>query len=121
MAKLIRVVLVVVLAGSCFGAQPVRRSNWKKQWILSAVALAAANIFDAHSSMGRMETNPLLQNSQGQFSGTKGVAFKSVAAGGMLAVQAMFARRNPEIYKTGTAVNFVAAGALGLTAVRNSR
>jgi hypothetical protein len=39
----------------------------------------------------------------------------------MLAVQAMLARRNPETYKTGTVVNFVAAGALGLTAVRNSR
>ncbi len=85
------------------------------------MVLAAANIFDAHSSIGRMEANPLLQNSQGQFSGARGVAFKSVAAGGMLAVQAIFARRNPEIYKTGTAVNFVAAGTLGVTAVWNSR
>ncbi|MGA2326206.1 MAG: hypothetical protein ABSH05_07950 [Bryobacteraceae bacterium] len=121
MSKLVRVVLVVVLAGGCFGAEPVRKKNWKKQWVISAVALAAANIFDAHSSMGRMETNPLLRNSQGQFNGARGVAFKSAAAGGMLVVQSVLARRNPEMYKTGTVVNFVAAGALGVTAARNSR
>jgi hypothetical protein len=121
MSKLVRVVLVVVLAGACFGAEPVRKKNWKKQWVISAVVLAAASFCDAHSSMGRVEMNPLLRNSRGEFNGTRGVAFKSAAAGGMLAVQAMLTRRNPEMYKTGTMVNFVAAGALGVTAARNSR
>jgi hypothetical protein len=121
MSKLIGVVLVVVLAAACFGAEPARKSNWKKRWIISVAALAAASFCDAHSSVGRVELNPLLRNSRGEFSGARGAAFKSVAAGGMLAVQAVLGRRNPEMYKTGTMVNFVAAGALGVTAVRNSR
>ena len=121
MSKLIGVVLVVALAGACFGVEPARRSSWKTRWIISVAALAAASLCDAHSSMGRMELNPLLRNSQGQFSGGRAVAFKSVAAGGMVAVQTILGRRNPEMFKTGTVVNFVAAGALGLTAVRNSK
>jgi hypothetical protein len=121
MSKLIGVLLVVVLAGACFGAEPARKSNWKTRWIISAVALTAASFCDARSSRGRIELNPLLRNSRGEFSGARGLAFKSVAAGGMLTVQAVLGRRNPEMYKTGTMVNFVAAGALGLTAARNSR
>ena len=59
MSKLIGVVLVVALAGACFGVEPARRSSWKTRWIISVAALAAASLCDAHSSMGRMELNPL--------------------------------------------------------------
>ena len=39
------------------------RSRWRKAWIASWVAFAAANILDARSSQGKYEANPLLRNS----------------------------------------------------------
>jgi hypothetical protein len=90
--------------------------GWKKAWIASVASLVTVNVLDARSSMGRYETNPLLQNSQGRFSVGRAIAVKSAASGGMILVQLLLKRE-----KASTIVNFAAAGTLGATAYRNSR
>jgi len=81
--------------------------------------LVAANFLDAGSSIGRYEANPLLRNSQGQFSGPRAVMYKSAAVGGMIGLQLLCARRQSDSYSIGTIVNVAAAGALTATAIRN--
>lgn len=113
-------ILVLLLAGSAFGAERPKR-NWQKRWIVSAAALAAAHVLDAVSSRGAPEVNPLMRNAQGQFSAGRAFAWKSAATGSMLGVEVWLIRRNPENAKRAAIVNFVAAGAVAGVAVRNSR
>ncbi len=119
MRKGIVVILVVVLSSPLL-AQDSRQPQSKRMWLLSAVALVAANVLDARSSMGRQELNPLLRNSRGEFAAGRGIAVKSAAIGGALAVQAIAMRRRPELRRTSSIVNFVSAGAVATIAVRNS-
>jgi hypothetical protein len=113
-------VVCLLAAGT---AQGQTGRGWKKAWIASVAALVTVNVLDAHSSAGHYETNPLLQNSQGRFSTGRAIAVKSVASGGLILVQLLLRRRNPEqgLEKTSAIVNFAAAGALGATAYRNTR
>lgn len=85
--------------------------------------LAAANVMDARSSVGRYETNPLLQNGQGRFSVGRGIAVKSAASGGMILVQLLLQKRMPEqrLEKQAAIVNFAAAAAVGATAYKNTK
>jgi hypothetical protein len=97
------------------------RSPWKKIWAASAAALVAGTAFDASSSAGRFETNPLLRNSQGRFSAGKGIAIKALVTGGILGVQALVMRKRPDarVEKPAALVNFAAAAAFTGIAVRN--
>jgi hypothetical protein len=120
MAKLGRVLFVFLLAGGAFaGDQSTERRSWKKAWILSLTALAGANALDAWSSIGGRESNPFLQNSQGQFSAARGVELKSAAVGGTVALEILLSRHRPEARKASAMVNFIAAGAAGGVTVRN--
>lgn len=108
------------LSGEAAAQEPAKRP-WRKVWVVSAVALAAATAFDASSSAGRFEANPLLRNSRGEFSASKGIAIKSLITGGTLAVQALLMRKRPDagLEKACALVNFAAAGAVTGIAVRN--
>ncbi len=113
----------LLAAGSahpCFGES---KRGWKKIWTVSVAVLATANVMDARSSMGRYETNPLLQNGQGRFSAGRGIAVKSAASGGMILVQLLLQKRMPEqrLEKQAAIVNFAAAAAVGGTAYRNTK
>ncbi len=120
MRKSICIILALALSTPCF-AQAPHRTRSKKQWVLSAVALVAANILDARSSVGRQELNPLLRNSRGEFSRGRAVAIKSAGIGGVLALEAVLMRTRPELCRTSSLVNFVSAGAVTATAINNSR
>lgn len=102
----------------CFGK--TNRSS-KKRWIGAVVALTAANVFDAYSSRGRYEANPLLRGPQGRFNTGKAVAIKSAASGGFVALQLILLKKTPEcdLYKPFAISTAAAAGVTGLVAARN--
>ena len=112
--------LAVGSACPCFGES---KRGWKKIWTVSVAVLATAHVMDARSSMGRFETNPLLQNGQGRFSTGRGIAVKSAASGGMIVVQLLLHRRRPDqgLEKQAAIVNFAAAAVVGATAYRNTK
>ena len=85
--------------------------------------LATANVMDARTSMGGLETNPLLRNGHGRFSAGRAVAVKSAASGGMVLVQLLLLRRMPEhrLEKPAALANFAAAAVVGVTAYRNTK
>jgi hypothetical protein len=113
-------VVCLLAAGT---AQGQTGRGWKKAWIASVAALVTVNVLDARSSAGHYETNPLMQDSQGRFSPGRAIAVKSAASGGMILVQLLLRRRNPEqrLEKPSAIVNFAAAAAVGATAYRNTR
>jgi len=113
-------IFFLLLTGSCFGQETPKRP-WNKAWILSMLAVTAANILDARSSMGKQEANPLLQNSQGTFSGTRGFLFKSAAVGSVMALETYMVHRNPNAAKSSAIVNFASAGVLTGISFRNSQ
>lgn len=102
-------------------AETKRRS--KKLWVASIAALVAANAFDAYSSRGRYEANPLLRGPQGHFSTGRGLLLKSGTAAGTILTQALLAKAAPErnLYTASAAINLVSAGALAGIAARNLR
>lgn len=114
-------ILFLLAAGNCFGQQFAGERPWHKKWIVSALALTAANLLDMRSSAGQMEANPLLSNSQGQLSTGRAVAFKAVASGSLLLFETYLIHKRPEIAKTSTITNFVSAAALTGVAIRNQR
>lgn len=78
------------------GVPSAGRGKWRKRWIASGVALAALNLLDVHSSLGRGEANPLFRNSSGHFATGKAVAIKSAITGGFFASQLLLVRAHPE-------------------------
>jgi hypothetical protein len=93
----------------------------KKRWLLSAVALVAASALDAHASQSRYEMNPLLRGSNGTFSNKRGFIIKSAAGGGMLLLQAILIKRNPDrnLYRPFALTNGIIAGVTAGAAFRN--
>jgi hypothetical protein len=93
----------------------------KQRWLLSAVALIAASALDAHASQSRYEINPLLRGSNGTFSNRRGLVIKSAAGGGMLLLQAILIKRNPDrnLYRPFALTNGIIAGVTAGTALRN--
>ncbi len=118
LALIITLFFLFTTAG--FGQEMPKRHGYKK-WIISALALTAANMLDVRSSAGAQEANPFLRNSQGGFSMGRAFAFKSVASGGLLAFETYLIRKKPEYTNTSTVLNFVSAGALAGVSIRNSR
>ena len=98
------------------------RKRWKRVWIASWAAYAAANILDAKSSAGKMEANPFLQNPDGTFNSNRAVGLKAGAGGALLGMQLWMIHKHPEknLYKSFSVVNGAAAGALGAVAYSNS-
>ena len=88
------------------------------QYRASAITLVAAHGFDAASSRGGVEANPVL--GRGQF-GVQQVTVKSCIVAGALAGQYLIIRREPRAKKWLTIANYAAAGALVVVGVRNWR
>lgn len=99
-------------------AQAEARSRRSPLWKASIAALAASTVFDAQSSWGRPEANPLLRGNNGRF-GWQGIALKAAVAGGVLGAQHVLLRKNPNAEKYGTMTNFVMSGVLTGAAVYN--
>ncbi|MBI1358453.1 MAG: hypothetical protein GC160_29300 [Acidobacteria bacterium] len=97
------------------------RRRWRHRWIATWAAFAAVNALDLHSSAGKRELNPLLQNSDGMFSTTKGAMFKGALGGGFFALQALVIHSNPEknYYKPFTFATGAATGAMGMVVHHN--
>ncbi len=89
-----------------------------KLWKVSAAMLTAVTIADMQSSVGRQEANPLLASRSGQFSG-QGVALKSLMVGGVLGVQWVMLRRNPQASKYAAGANFAMTALTGAIVVHN--
>ncbi len=104
----------------CYG-QEASQKEGKKRWLWSAVALVAASVLDAHSSQGRVETNPFLQSSNGTFSSRRAFVVKGAANGGVLLLQAILIKKMPDrnLYKSFALTNSIMAGVTAGTAVRN--
>ena len=96
-------------------------SEGRKRWLLSAVALIAASALDAHASQSRYEINPLLRGSNGTFSNRRGFVIKSAASGGMLLLQSILIKRNPDrnLYRPFALTNGIIAGVTAGAAFRN--
>lgn len=73
-------------------------------WKVSIATMLAASAFDAASSMGKSEQNPLLRGSDGTF-GTRGVAIKFGLVGASLAPQILF-RNRKDLRRLFTLINF---------------
>jgi hypothetical protein len=73
-------------------------------WKVSIATMLAASAFDAASSLGKSEQNPLLRSSDGTF-GTKGVALKFGLVGASLVPQIIF-RNRKDLRRLFTIVNF---------------
>lgn len=73
-------------------------------WKISIATMLAATAFDAASSWGKSEQNPLLRSSNGTF-GAKGLAVKASLAGISLVPQLIF-RNNMGLRKIFTIINF---------------
>jgi hypothetical protein len=77
-------------------------------WKMSIATMLAMSAWDAASSMGKVERNPLLASSDGTF-GAKGVGIKFGLAGLSLAPQLLL-RNHKELRKVFTIANFIDAG-----------
>jgi hypothetical protein len=80
--------------------------------------LTAVTIADMQSSVGRQEANPLLASQSGQFSG-QGIALKGLLVGGVLGVQWMMLRHNPQASKYAAGANFAMTALTGAAVVHN--
>jgi hypothetical protein len=89
-----------------------------KLWRVSAAVLGAVTIADMHSSVGRIEANPLLQSSNGRFS-NRGIALKGLVVGGALGAQWLLIRKNPSAAPYAAGINFAAAALTGAAVAHN--
>ncbi len=92
----------------------------KFKWWLSVAAVVAASAFDAGTSWGRPEMNPLLRGADGRFA-FRGLTIKMSIAGGVAAAQHFALRREPRAESACIATNSAIAGVFTAAAVRNLR
>ena len=100
-------------------------SKGRLLWWLSLPVLVAASAFDAHSSWGKPEENPLLRGSSGRFDG-RSLSIKLGISAGILGGEYILTRRFKEderlenaAYLSSGASNLVGAAVLAVTAQRN--
>jgi hypothetical protein len=95
--------------------------RWKRAWIGSWVAFAAASILDMRSSAGKHEVNPLLRSADGGFNTQRAGILKGAIGGGFFLMQRRLLKKsdNPRLYKTFAITNYAAAGAYGAVAAHN--
>jgi hypothetical protein len=96
--------------------KPVRDRLWK----VSLVSLAAAHALDIHSSWGKREMNQALASGRGTF-GLQGAAIKLGMFGGLIGVQRLLLRGQPNrtMSRIFAIVNFGSASMTTATAMRN--
>jgi hypothetical protein len=92
----------------------------KRLWQISLAGVAAANVFDVHSSCGKHELNGALAGANGSF-GARGVALKLSMQAGMVAVERLLLGHRPtgRAYRAAAMANFIAASVIGGVAARN--
>ena len=110
-----RLLLIPVFAAT-LAAQDANLTAWK--WSLAAVAGSSA--FDAESSWGQREFNPILAGQNSRF-GIRGVVVKTAMLAPAYAVQIAFVRNHPRYAKALSVVNFACAGVFTAVAVRNMK
>ena len=115
-SRLVSRAAVALVFAACL---PLAAQDRPLYWA-SVAAVTAANVADVHSSLGKLEANPLLRSADGRF-GSRGVTIKSGIAAGNIGVQALILRRWPKARKAAAIANFIAAGALVAVAARNYR
>jgi len=112
--KLVGLLVIVGL----FSAQGHAEEHHKKLWRVSAALLGAVTIADMQSSIGRQEANPFLASQNGQFGG-RGIALKGAFVGGMVGIEWLMLRRNPQAAKYAAGANFAATALTGAVVVHN--
>jgi hypothetical protein len=93
------------------------RRNTSKLWMISVAGLVGASAFDAASSWGKYESNPLLRSRSGQF-GAKGLGLKTASIGAVILPQVLFHKRYG-LEKTFSVLNFSLAGMYSGLAIHN--
>ena len=101
---------------------PARARTSETPWhkdcrVWSTLSLLAAHSFDAASSGGGVEANPVLGG--GSRYGWHGTALKFSFTGGFVVLQSLFLKKYPESKRAWCAANYAGAAAVGATAVRN--
>lgn len=91
----------------------------RRLWIASLCAVAAASAFDAASSWGKLEGNPILASHDGTFGG-RGVSLKAGLVG-VLVVRQFTMRHNTAWRSRFTIANFGAAAMYAGVAARNTQ
>jgi hypothetical protein len=82
--------------------------------------LVTGHIFDAVSSIGKYEANPIIRNREGKFDIKKAVLYKSAITGGNLYLQHyMNKTRHNKYKKLYTFVNFSVGGGAWAVGIRN--
>lgn len=89
----------------------------KRIWIESICAVLAASAFDAATSWGKQESNPLLSSPDGTF-GARGLAIKASIAGAVLIPQLLL-RRHKEFRKSFIVANFADAAVFMGASIHN--
>jgi len=75
------------------------------RWKLSLAPVFASQAFDAASSYGMREMNPMLAGSDGRF-GAKGARIKLGATAGLLGVEYLMVRKYPRAARVFTNINW---------------
>lgn len=102
-------------AQNAFSAEP--DSSGKRLWIGSMVAVFAASGFDAGTSWGKFESNPLLASPNGRF-GAKGLSIKLGIGAALVAPQLLF-HKHKQVRTEFTITNLATAGVFTGVAVHN--
>ena len=107
-----------ILALLLLASIPVSAGSWR----LSLVVLGTAHAVDIHSSLGKMEANPLLRGPDGRFRTGRGIALKSAVVAGIALGQWALQRHGRRgLRKPFAVINYAAAIGIGGVAVRNYR
>ena len=97
--------------------QQRHEQTMNRLWVTSMAAAVAGTSFDAATSWGKTETNPLLKSSSGTF-GAKGVGVKAALTGAMIVPQ-LCLRKHKDLREAFTIGNFADAGVFSGIAVHN--
>lgn len=109
-----------LLLAFLFALPLIAETDWRTQYRWSVASLVAATTYDAASSVGGFEANPVLRSPDGRY-GVRGVAIKYGIAAGTLTAQYFVLRRHPERRKLAALINYSTAAAFSVIASRNLR
>jgi hypothetical protein len=94
-----------------------RNHAWRNRWLISLAPLVASESFDAASSWGLREMNPVLAGPDGRF-GMKATSIKFGVIGGLIGAEYLL-KKFPAWAKFFTVVNYATAGVTTGLAVHN--
>ncbi len=95
-----------------------RDHAWRNRWLVSLAPLVASESFDAASSWGLRELNPVLAGPDGRF-GMKATSIKFGVIGGLIGAEYLLVKKFPAWAKFFTVVNYTTAGITTGLAVHN--